>query len=153
MAARRLALTLALIGIIGLTAACADDDEEDLPEDTTTTASSPFERERDIDFPTATPVATEAPTAAPPPTDPPVVPPTETAIPTRTPPPSVTWEEALDLIRTCQVKTAAQTHARDVFLYLDDGREFVTIEPQIDLIFSEARAAEPYCGQIQIATE
>ena len=66
---------------------------------------------------------------------------------------TVTWEEAQQLIRDCQVQAVAQTHQLEVFLNLKDGKRLRVSEPAIDQIFTEVEAVEAKCGPISKATE
>lgn len=66
---------------------------------------------------------------------------------------TISWQEAVELINTCQVDLAFQTHALDVTLTLKDGTQATTKEPTIDDIFDVVKQAEPTCGTIPLATE
>lgn len=66
----------------------------------------------------------------------------------------ISWEEAVRLIRDCQVTFVFQTHSLDVDLTFKDGTTRSTQEPEIDLVLEEASKASGNCGfQIDMATE
>jgi hypothetical protein len=66
----------------------------------------------------------------------------------------ISWEEAVELIKNCQVTMVSQTHSRDVYLSLRDGTSRSTVEPRIDMVSQEAGNASDKCGfGILIATE
>ena len=54
---------------------------------------------------------------------------------------NITWEEAVDLIRNCQVTQVSQSHSRNVSIALKSGEVKTTKEPQIDLVLDEAEKA------------
>lgn len=70
--------------------------------------------------------------------------------PTKT---ELTWEEAVELIKSCQVGSVFQDHSRNVSLSLKDGTSRSTVEPEIDTVLEEAKQAEGKCGPILMATE
>lgn len=65
---------------------------------------------------------------------------------------SVGWNEVLTMIRNCEVLRAAQTHDRNVDLWLKDGRQVWTTEPNLDDVSKETQKATN-CGIIPISTE
>lgn len=66
---------------------------------------------------------------------------------------TVSWQDAVELIESCNVTFAAQTHSLDVTLRLTTGNAVVTKEPAIDEIFRAIDRNEAKCGKIPIATE
>lgn len=66
----------------------------------------------------------------------------------------ITWEEAVELIRNCQVISVFQTHSKSVSITLTDETTKSTIEPELDLVLDEASKASDKCGfEILAATE
>jgi hypothetical protein len=65
----------------------------------------------------------------------------------------VSWEEAVNALRSGEVEMASQTHALEVRLVLSDGRTLVTKEPEIDALFREIQACGEACEGIAVATE
>jgi len=66
----------------------------------------------------------------------------------------ITWEEAVELIRNCQVTTVFQTHSKNVSITLTDETTKSTTEPELDLVLNEASKASEKCGfEILAATE
>lgn len=63
------------------------------------------------------------------------------------------WADAQTLIRTCNAKSVAQSHALDVYITLLDGTRVRTVEPSIDELFKVTTAAQQTCGSIPVATE
>jgi hypothetical protein len=64
----------------------------------------------------------------------------------------ITWDEAVALIEACRVRVAGQTHARNVYLTLDDGSERETVQPVLDDLFSVVGASGCQ-DQMQVWTE
>ena len=66
----------------------------------------------------------------------------------------ITWEEAVELIRNCQVTTVFQTHSKNVSITLTDETTKSTTEPELDLVLNEASKASEECGfEILAGTE
>ncbi|HSH31563.1 MAG TPA: hypothetical protein VK963_02740 [Candidatus Saccharimonadales bacterium] len=68
-------------------------------------------------------------------------------------PTAITWPEAVELIRSCRVKSVSQTHDRQVGLTLNDGTGRNTTEPELDQVVQLAQAVMSKCGPITIVTE
>jgi hypothetical protein len=66
---------------------------------------------------------------------------------------TVGWEEAVQLLRSGEVKQVVQAHSLQVMLTLADGRQVVTTEPAIDEVFRVIQACGPPCANIVQATE
>jgi hypothetical protein len=62
------------------------------------------------------------------------------------------WSEALSMIKNCEVLRIAQTHNRNVDMWLKDGRQVWTVEPNLDGAVQAAQNATK-CGTIPISTE
>ena len=65
---------------------------------------------------------------------------------------SMEWSEVLTMIRNCEVLQASQTHSRNVDLWLKDGRQVWTTEPNLDDVLKETQKVTK-CGTIPISTE
>jgi len=66
----------------------------------------------------------------------------------------ISWEEAVQLIRDCEVTLVFQDHSKNVGLTLKDGTSRSTKEPVLDLVLEEAAKATIICGfTIYAATE
>ncbi len=65
----------------------------------------------------------------------------------------IPWQQAVGLIKTCQVEMITQSHALDVYLKLKGGREVVAVEPTIDAVFTVYGESQAACGSIPVATE
>ncbi|PIR82616.1 hypothetical protein COU20_01490 [Candidatus Kaiserbacteria bacterium CG10_big_fil_rev_8_21_14_0_10_59_10] len=63
----------------------------------------------------------------------------------------ISWEEAVERIKKCDVDMVFQTHALDVHLYLKSGERVRAVEPSIDEVFRVLQDAP--CPQIPVATE
>ena len=61
----------------------------------------------------------------------------------------ITWEEAVELVKSCEVKMVAQNHNRGVHLSLKDGTERTAIAPELDSIIGVGIS----CGDIIYAIE
>ncbi|NLE99577.1 MAG: hypothetical protein GX601_01220 [Anaerolineales bacterium] len=62
----------------------------------------------------------------------------------------VSWEQAQEMILVGDIWKVAETHTRDVTLYVIDGRELITVEPQLgDVIEALERCGEP-CSEIRV---
>jgi hypothetical protein len=77
---------------------------------------------------------------------------TATDTPQTQSPKIITWDEAKDLVATCRVREAYQSHSSDVWLTLKDGSEVQTKSPGLDLIIDEL-GAHPKCGDVAIILE
>ena len=67
---------------------------------------------------------------------------------------NITWEEAVELIRNCEVTAVFQDHEKSVSITLTDETTRSTTEPELDLVLSEASKASEKCGiDILTATE
>lgn len=70
------------------------------------------------------------------------------------PPPTISWDEAVNQIKTCNVVQITQTHSLDVYLSLKGGHNVKTEEPAIDDVFAVVHEARTTCGNdVTIATE
>ena len=81
---------------------------------------------------------------------------TNTIITTITSPPitEISWQEAIDLIQNCQIKTVFQKHNLIVTLTDKNNQIFKTIEPNIDDIFDQTNHLRSDCNDIiQTITE
>jgi hypothetical protein len=85
---------------------------------------------------------TEADVTEPPPITPPSTAPTA--------PVDISWESAVQLIRTCQVLGVTQSHSRSVVLELRDGTRRSTVEPHLDM---QELLSPPECGPVAFGTE
>jgi hypothetical protein len=65
----------------------------------------------------------------------------------------ISWPNAMNLIRSCEVELVMQTHALDIHLTLKSGERLRTVEPTIDEVFRVTQEATATCGNIGIATE
>ena len=65
----------------------------------------------------------------------------------------IEWEEALVLFEACEVDWAFQSHSRDVFMIMDDGRKFRSQEPGLDDLFDVVDGLPAGCGPTTLATE
>lgn len=63
------------------------------------------------------------------------------------------WEQAERVLSNCEIKKIEQSHNRIVRLFFKDGRNYQTLEPQIDMIFDLARSLKTTCGDIELVTE
>lgn len=66
---------------------------------------------------------------------------------------TIEWDQAVEILYSGDVAQIFQTHALEVTLTLEDGRQLHTIEPHIDAIFQEIEACGPPCANILMATE
>ena len=66
---------------------------------------------------------------------------------------AISWEEALALIRSGEVRRVAQTHAREVTLETTTGARYTAYEPAIDAVLRAVREQAPNADEIAIATE
>lgn len=65
----------------------------------------------------------------------------------------ISWEQALALIRSGEVRSVMQTHALAVALGTASGARYTTREPEIDAVLRAVRELAPNAGEIAIATE
>ncbi len=65
----------------------------------------------------------------------------------------ISWAEAQYRFRQCEVESAMQTHALDVYLNLKDGRDVRAVEPVIDEVFAILDETRQACGTVPVATE
>ena len=65
----------------------------------------------------------------------------------------VSWSEAEKLILSGEVWQVAQLHSLAVTLYLNDGREIVTIEPGIDNVLQVIDDCGAPCSDVLVMTE
>ena len=83
--------------------------------------------------------------------------PTQTATPAPSPTPgqagSVSWEDAKALILRGEVRQVMQLHSLKVTLYLRNGQQLDTVEPQIDEVIKVVRQCGARCADVMIATE
>jgi hypothetical protein len=63
------------------------------------------------------------------------------------------WTEAEEMILKGDVRQVVQTHAREVTLYLIDGRVAKTVEPEIDDVFRVIERCGGPCSQVERITE
>lgn len=63
------------------------------------------------------------------------------------------WEAIKYAVQNCEVDAVFQTESLRVTAKMKNGERLVATEPKIDEIIRVARAAEPRCGKIGIATE
>jgi hypothetical protein len=68
---------------------------------------------------------------------------------------AVSWDEARQMLRDCEVKAVMQAHSLEVWLTLEDGTRVKAVEPAIDDVLDLAFDAQQKCGgqPEQIATE
>lgn len=67
--------------------------------------------------------------------------------------PFVSWEGAINLLRTAKVIRIHQTHSGNIYLDLKDGTVLKTKEPSLDAIFEEIRKCGETCKGIDIGQE
>jgi hypothetical protein len=65
----------------------------------------------------------------------------------------ISWEAAVEHINAGRVTQIFQTHSLQVTLYLEDGRQLVTMEPGIDAVFGVVERCGELCEGIMLATE
>jgi hypothetical protein len=66
---------------------------------------------------------------------------------------AISWQEALALLRSGEVRRVAQTHALEVTLETRTGARYTAREPEIDAVLRAVREQAPNAGEIAIATE
>lgn len=66
---------------------------------------------------------------------------------------TVSWDEALEILHSGEVRSVFQTHSLDVTFELKDGSIVHTVEESIDLIFAEIDRCGKPCANITLATE
>ncbi len=67
--------------------------------------------------------------------------------------PTVSWQEAIEIIKSGRVETVFQTHSLDVTLMLKDGGQISTREPSIDLVFDVIDECGAPCADIAKSAE
>lgn len=65
----------------------------------------------------------------------------------------ISWDQARDLILSGDVQQVTQLHSRQVTLHLEDGRQLVTVEPELDAVFDIVEECGEPCADIVLATE
>jgi hypothetical protein len=66
---------------------------------------------------------------------------------------SIPWDEARELILAGEVQQVTQLHSLKVTLIMKDGRQLVTMEPEIDDVFDVVNACGDPCADMILATE
>jgi hypothetical protein len=66
---------------------------------------------------------------------------------------SIPWDEARALILAGEVHQVTQLHSLKVTLIIKDGRQLVTMEPEIDDVFDVVNACGDPCADMVLATE
>lgn len=66
---------------------------------------------------------------------------------------SVSWEEAVNILQSWEVKSVMQTHSLSISFSMKDGSSIKTKEPKIDAIYKEIEKCWNTCKAIIIATE
>ncbi len=69
------------------------------------------------------------------------------------PPGAITWEQALAVIRSGEVRSVMQSHDLAVAITTKSGARYTTKEPRIDDVIRAAREEAPNAGEIAIMTE
>ena len=67
--------------------------------------------------------------------------------------PTVSWEKAVTLLQECRVSDVGQTHSRDVFLTMKDGRQVRSVEPALDDLLHIVSSLPEGCGPTSMWTE
>ncbi len=67
--------------------------------------------------------------------------------------PTVSWQEAIEILKSGKVDSVFQTHSRVVTLIMKDGSELQTREPSIDLVFDVIDECGAPCADIAKITE
>jgi hypothetical protein len=67
--------------------------------------------------------------------------------------PAVTWDLAVGMIRQGRVDFVAQSHGLNVWLRTDDGGEYQTRQPRIDVVWDLVREVDPDGEEIRFLTE
>lgn len=62
----------------------------------------------------------------------------------------ISWQDAVKLIRNCQVVTVVQTHQNEIILTLRDGSNVTATEPTIDMVVKEVQGVSGCQVEIQI---
>jgi hypothetical protein len=73
--------------------------------------------------------------------------------PQEAPTTEISWDEARELILAGDVAQVTQLHSLQVTLGMKDGRQLVTIEPQIDDVFDVVQECGDPCAEMILATE
>ena len=67
---------------------------------------------------------------------------------------NIEWDEALDLLQSGSIVQCGQSHSGRVTLTDEDGRRYVTRQPETDAIFRAVMELEPEKGdRITFSTE
>lgn len=66
---------------------------------------------------------------------------------------TVSWDEAIEILNSGDVKEVFQSHSLNVTLILKDDTRINTIEPSIDDIFEEVERCGKPCDRITLSTE
>jgi hypothetical protein len=66
---------------------------------------------------------------------------------------AISWQQALALIRSGELRSVMQSHALEVALITASGARYTTREPEIDAVIRAVRDEAPNSGEIAIATE
>lgn len=67
--------------------------------------------------------------------------------------PEVSWSEAVQRLQECRVSQAGQSHSRDVFLKMKDGRHVRSAEPALDDLWDVLGSLREGCGPSSVWTE
>jgi hypothetical protein len=65
----------------------------------------------------------------------------------------VAWSQVKDIFFSGQVVKISQTHDLNVYITLNDGRTFKTVEPAIDDVLKLVQTCGDLCKDIKVATE
>lgn len=66
----------------------------------------------------------------------------------------ISWEEAVELIKDCEVRGVFQNHQKEVEIELKNANKLSTVSPEIDNIFNIVFENESRCGKlVYMATE
>jgi hypothetical protein len=65
----------------------------------------------------------------------------------------ISWDEALALIASGEVRRVMQFHALDVWILTASGDRYTTLEPHIDAVTSAVLELAPNADEIALGTE
>ncbi len=65
----------------------------------------------------------------------------------------ISWEQATELIKNCQVQQVTQSHDFMVDLQLLNDKNVVAVERQLDEVFTTVASAKNKCGDIAVGTK
>jgi hypothetical protein len=68
-------------------------------------------------------------------------------------PKEINWEKAKHLIFTGEVETIVQSHDLNVILQLEDGRQFISTEPELDSVVQILQECGARCSNTSMMTE